>query len=74
MAPVHRAEVGNEEGDVGRSSFKVDPDYTRSSGSCCFALLCFSCIEDESFDQNTIQSVVCLRKIIPVVLKFSWER
>ena len=53
MAPVRRHELGNEEGDVGRSSFKVEPDYTRSSESCCFALLCFNCIEYESFEQNS---------------------
>lgn len=53
MAPVHRGQVGNEEEDVGRSSFKVDPEYTRSPESCCFALLCFNCTEDESFEQNS---------------------
>lgn len=61
MAPVHRGEVGNEEGDVGRSSFKMDPDYTRSSESCCFALLCFNCIEDESFDQNN-DTISCVSR------------
>lgn len=54
MAPVHRDE-GDEEGEAGRSSFKVDPDSTRSSELCCFALLCFNCIEDENFeDSDTI--------------------
>lgn len=39
MAPVYREEVGDEEGSVGSSSFKVDPHYTRSSELCCFNLL-----------------------------------
>lgn len=31
MAPVYRQEVGDEDRSVGRSSFKMDPHYTRSS-------------------------------------------
>ena len=31
MAPVYRQEVGDEDRSVGRSSFKMDPHYARSS-------------------------------------------
>ena len=55
MAPVYRVEVDAEEGSVRRSSFNVDPDYTRSSELFCFVLFCFVSIsiEDETFEQET---------------------
>jgi len=31
MAPVYRQEVGDEDRSVGRSSFKMDPHYAKSS-------------------------------------------
>ena len=71
MAPLHRGQAGNKEEDVGRSSFEVDPDYTRSPESSCFLSIV---LRVKVLSRTMIQSVVCLRKTILVVLKFSWER
>lgn len=54
MAPVYREEVGDEEGSVGSSSFKMDPHHTRSSELCCFNLL-----------QLALRIQVLSRKVIP---------